>query len=80
MTTEELLAELENIFSQVLNKPSIKLTIDMTAKDVDGWDSLTNMQLMSEIEKHFNIRFKLHEIIKMKCVGDLCQTLLRKLS
>jgi acyl carrier protein len=79
MTTEELLIELDQIFCHVLNKTSIILTPETTAKDVDGWDSLTNMQLISEIEAHYKIRFKLHEIIKSKQVGDLCETILKKL-
>jgi acyl carrier protein len=50
-----------------------------TAQDVDGWNSLTNMQIISEIESRLNIKFKLREIIKIKHVGDLCDIILGKL-
>jgi len=45
---------------------------------VDGWDSLTNMRLITAIEKHYNIRFGLREILKFKHVGDLCASIQAK--
>lgn len=80
MNTEILLKELDVIFCRVLDKKGVNLTLSTTAKDVDGWDSLTNMQLISEIEKHFELKFKLREIIKLKDVGDLVNTIVSKTS
>lgn len=48
-------------------------------KDVDGWDSLTHMQIIAQIEKHFGVRFNFREVIKFKNVGDLCSALLTKM-
>lgn len=44
METEEILHELDTIFRDILKNENITLTPETTAKDVDGWDSLTNMQ------------------------------------
>lgn len=43
METEEILHELDTIFRDILKNENITLTPETTAKDVDGWDSLTNM-------------------------------------
>lgn len=78
METERILNELTDIFSSILKKENIILTSETTANDVDGWDSLTNMLLINEIEKRFNVRFNFREIIKLKNVGDLCNSILTK--
>lgn len=80
METKELLEKLNLIFEKILKKNSIMLTTETTAHDVEGWDSLTNMLLISEIEKSFQIRFTFREIVKMKNIGDLCHAILSKLN
>lgn len=81
METKELLEILNGIFRKVLKRDNITLTESTTAHDVEGWDSLTNMVLLTEIEKKFGVRFTFltfREIVKLKNVGDLCQTILNK--
>lgn len=78
METKELLEILNGIFRKVLKRDDITLTEDTTAHEVEGWDSLTNMVLLTEIEKKFGVRFTFREIVKLKNVGDLCQTILNK--
>ena len=50
MEIEEILRELDTIFRDILKNENITLTTETTAKDVDGWDSLTNMRLITAIE------------------------------
>ena len=50
---------------------SSKMSEMLTATDVDGWDSLTHMMIISEVEKAFSITFKLKELNKMKNMGDM---------
>lgn len=78
MEKEEILSTISAIIENVLNATDLNLNYESTANDVDGWNSLTNMQIISEIEKHFGIKFKLRDIIKMKNVGDLCITVYNK--
>ena len=78
METKELLETLNGIFRKVLKRDNITLTESTTAHDVEGWDSLTNMVLLTEIEKKFGVRFTFREIVKLKNVGDVCQTILNK--
>ena len=73
MEKENLVEKLTEIFRKVLNSPSLVLQDDLTANDVDNWDSLSHMLLISEIESSLNIKFKLKELNKMKNVGDLIE-------
>lgn len=78
MTKEEALEALRSIFAEVLDEKDIELDYQMTANDVDRWDSITNMTIISEIESRFNIKLKLREIIKLKNVGALCDAIVSK--
>jgi acyl carrier protein len=75
MTNEEVLAKLQDVFRKVLNDKSIVLTPATTAKDVAGWDSLSHVMLVVEIEGSFKKRFKAREIQNWQNVGDMIQSL-----
>lgn len=77
MEREEVRKLLSGIFEVVLNQP-VLLTDDMTPDDIDNWDSLTNMTIISEIENQWGIKFKLRDIIRMKNVGDIIDTIIKK--
>jgi acyl carrier protein len=57
--------------ADVFDEDSIKLFPELSAKDVDGWDSLTHIRLILTIEKAFKIKFSTSEIGKLENVGDL---------
>ena len=80
MTQNEIMDALHSIFRTVLKNDSITLTAETTAYDVDGWDSVTNVMIIDEIEKRLNISFKLRDIIKIKNVGGLCDKIVEKLA
>lgn len=75
----DILNDLNSIFGEILKRDNIILQRDFSAKDVDGWDSLTNMILISKIEEKYDVRFNFREIIKMNNVGDLCDQIASKL-
>ncbi len=71
MNKTEVISQLTPIFQIVFNNPEIQISENLTANDVKGWNSLTHMILMSNIEESFKIKFSLREINKMQNVGDL---------
>ena len=79
MEHTEILHQLNEIFIDEIDNDDIKLTESTTADDVDGWDSLTHIQLVVAIEKHFKIRFTSNEIQSWKNVGELMQSISGKL-
>ena len=74
----EIATKLTEIFRTVLNNQTLILKNELTANDVDNWDSLTHMRLISEIENKFKIKFKLKELNKMRNVGDMIDLILSK--
>jgi acyl carrier protein len=79
MEEKPVLMKLELIFRRVLSNDSLGITKELKAGDVDRWDSLTHMLLISEIENEFAIKFKLKELNKMSNVGDMVSIIISKL-
>lgn len=73
MTKAEAMEALTPVFREVFDDDSIELSDDLTAADVDGWDSVEHFNLISEIESRFGMRFKMKEVSGMKNVGELAE-------
>jgi len=71
MEKEAITGKLKSVFQKVLEEKDITITREMTAQDVEKWDSLRHIQLISEVERSFGIKFKLREVLSMNNVGDL---------
>jgi len=80
MERQDLINKLTTIFQTTFEDNSIVLTDELTANDVDNWDSLTHMILISTIEKEFDIKFKLKDLNKMKNVGALIEIISSKIN
>ena len=78
MERNELLSQLQDIFRDVLDEEKIVLTETTTTNDVDGWDSLTHIQLIVAIEKKLKIKFTSREILSWKNIGEMMDCILSK--
>jgi len=79
MEKTEVVAKLTTIFRKVFSNDSLNLTDNLTANDVDQWDSLSHMILITEIENSFAIKFRLKDLNKMRNVGDMIEIINSKL-
>lgn len=79
-TLEQVITEVTAIFRDVLDKDSIQLKYETTANDVPDWDSLSHIELVVAVEKHFKIRFNFADLQKFKNVGEMCDNIVLKLS
>lgn len=79
MEKEVINEKLTNIFHEVFGDETIVIRDEMTADDVENWDSLTHMLMITKVEEQFGIKFKLKELNKMKQVGDLLSLIEAKL-
>ena len=66
------------IFRQVFDDDSIELFDEMTADDIDEWDSLTHITLIVAAEKEFEIRLNAAEIQRLKNVGGMIALLIER--
>ena len=71
MDESQIYARLAEIFEDVFDEDLIEVTPELSAQDVDGWDSLTHIRLILTVEKAFKIKFSTSEIGKLENVGDL---------
>lgn len=76
MTTLE---KLNGIFRTVFDNDEINIRPEMTANDVDGWDSLSHVNLILAVEQGFKIKFNQRELMTFKNVGDLLRSIESKL-
>lgn len=79
MERTEVYKQIQAIFEDILDEEVITLTDATTADDVEGWDSLTHIQLVVAIEKHFKVKFKSKEILSWKNVGEMVDCIATKL-
>lgn len=66
----DVTSSLQEVFREVFDDPSIVLRDELTAEDVDGWDSLAHINLIIAVERRFKIRLATAEISKTKAAGS----------
>ncbi|MGC4100550.1 acyl carrier protein [Ferruginibacter sp.] len=79
MEMNEILKQVNEIFIDVLDEEGIVLTESTTAADVEDWDSLSHIQLVVAIEKHFKTKFTVAEIQSWENVGQMCSAIQKRL-
>lgn len=77
MTEKQILAEVQEIFRDNFDDDSLVITRATTADDIEDWDSLEQINLLTAIEKKFRIKFKLADVRGLKDVGDLLDLVAR---
>jgi acyl carrier protein len=73
---KKVLELLTPIFRSVFNEPSLILSRNITAKDVDNWDSLNHIILIVQIEEMTNLSFSTNQLVKLNNVGDFVDLIL----
>jgi acyl carrier protein len=63
--------ELRKVILTVLKLDAWEIADTTLAAEVPGWDSLSHINVVSAVERHFGVGFKTVEVIKLKNVGDL---------
>lgn len=78
MATEaEITATLTGIFAEVFGR-EVALSPALTAKDVPGWDSFKQIEIIMAAEESFALRFSTRELDSLQSVGDLIRVIAAK--
>ena len=75
----DILAQLQPIFQDILDQPELVITRESSALNVEDWDSLSHINLVTAVERHFKIKFALGELQELKDVGDMVDLISAKL-
>lgn len=76
----ELRDRLNQIFCEVFDNDAINITAETTANDIDGWDSLSHVNLIVAIETKLGIKFSQKELLSFRNVGDLLKSISGKIT
>jgi acyl carrier protein len=69
---------LKDIFSDVFLRDDIVLTPELTAADVDGWDSFKQIEIVMGVEEIFGVKFQTRDLDSMATLGDLVKLIVAK--
>lgn len=78
MTLDQVFERLTPIFRDVFDEDTLVPVPEMTARDVEEWDSLNHIRLIVSVEKAFNIKFSTGEVSSFRDVGHFADTILAK--
>jgi acyl carrier protein len=70
MSTDAIYAQLTEIFHDIFDDENLRVTPELTADDVDEWDSLSHIRLILAIEKKFGLKFSAAEVGRLRNVGE----------
>jgi acyl carrier protein len=76
----KIYADLTEIFNDVFMRDDMQLTPQLSAKDVSGWDSFKQIEIMVSVEERFGIKLNTREIDALRNVGDLADVIAKKAS
>ena len=68
---QEIYERLNEVFREVFDDDDITVTARTTADDIEDWDSLMHITLISAVENEFGVRFTMGEVSSMKNVGEM---------
>lgn len=80
MELSAILKQINAIFVELFNDEQILLNENSDTSTVEAWDSLNHIQVITAIEKHFNIRFELNDLLNFQNIGDLMRGIQSKLN
>lgn len=76
MTREAAYEIVNGVFRDVFDDESITVEDATTAEDIEDWDSLEHINLITAIEQEFNIKFSMGQVVTMKNVGEMIDIIL----
>ena len=77
MSIESVLEKMKSIINETFD---IDFDVEMqtSAEDIDEWDSISHIELITKMEEHFGVRFALGELQDLQNVGDMAKLVIEK--
>lgn len=79
-TAEDVFRRMTEVMRSVFEEPDLAVSAATTARDIEAWDSLRNVELMVALQSEFGIRFTTGEMTALKNAGELAAAIVRKLN
>lgn len=78
MTEEKIYEMLDEVFQDVFDDEDIHVNAQTTAADIEDWDSLEHINLVVAVENKFGLKFNMGEVVEMKNVGEMVESILKR--
>jgi len=79
MEKEQITQQVIQIFETILKHRNFTVTETLSNKNVAGYDSMAQINIIAELEKQFNIRFQLKELAKITSITSIVEIIQEKL-
>mgnify|MGYP006165009165 FL=1 len=79
MARDEVFKIVQNIFRDIFDIEDLIINNQTNADEIEDWDSLNHILLVSSIEKEFKIKFALGELVEIKDVGSMINMMIEKI-
>ena len=79
MSRDDVLSKVNDIFKDAFDNEDLVIGFQTTANDVEGWDSLMQMNLIEMIEDEFGMRFDMDEVVGMENVGSMIDIIISRI-
>jgi len=78
MDSDIIVSKIQSIFRDIFDDESLNIDVQTETADVEGWDSLAHINIVSQIESEFCVRFSLDELAQFSRVGMIVEAIQRK--
>ncbi|MCR5798942.1 MAG: acyl carrier protein [Lachnospiraceae bacterium] len=78
MTREEVYVRLNDVFREVFDDEELEVNDETTSDDIEDWDSLEHINLVAAIEKEFDVKFTMAQIMGFENVGEMVDCILEQ--
>jgi len=76
----DLLQKLQPIFQDIFEDDDLVISRSTNSQEIEEWDSLAHINLVTSIEQEFDIRFALGELEDLQDVGEMIDLMSQKIS
>lgn len=78
MDKSMVMEKLNEIFQDIFDDETIRVTENTTAADIEDWDSMAHITLIATIEKEFKVKFTINEVGHLKNVGEMADIVMER--
>jgi acyl carrier protein len=79
MTQSEVIAKLQTVFDNIFLEP-VTLAPELSATEVDEWDSLLQISIVVAVESAFGVKFRVGEVEATRNVGEFADLIARRMA
>lgn len=75
----EISQQVQQILVKILKSENHAVTGDSSPLNLEGWDSLVQVELIAAVEEYFNITFTLKDLPKLNSIHNISELVEQKL-